>query len=194
MQQTIAGFRFSDQAGIAGILMIMQRATCGHVAVVVALFTLRAGWLAFRNLRCAVTIQYAGGRDVTVPPGTTILDASRRWGIPYASVCGGRGRCSTCRVRIGRGFDDLPHASDSERKVLHRVGVAPDVRLACQTRPLRTVEVTPLLPLHQSSVNDAVPRLDTPMTRSVALSSCSPISGISHAFRNSAHPMMWYLS
>ena len=33
------------------------------------------------------------------PVGFTILDASRTAGIPHASVCGGRGRCSTCRVR-----------------------------------------------------------------------------------------------
>ena len=35
-----------------------------------------------------------------VPKGATLLDASRIGGVPHASVCGGRGRCSTCRVRV----------------------------------------------------------------------------------------------
>lgn len=88
-------------------------------------------------------------------PGSSILDASRQSGIPHASVCGGRGRCSTCRVRVGGGFEDLPPPSEAELKVLERVGAAPNVRLACQTRPTERVEVTPLLAPQQVSVQDA---------------------------------------
>jgi adenylate cyclase len=95
--------------------------------------------------RRAVQITYPSGRVVAVPVGFTILDASRTAGIPHASVCGGRGRCSTCRVRISRGLAQLPPASEAERRVLARVGAAPDVRLACQTRPVRDVAVEPLL-------------------------------------------------
>jgi adenylate cyclase len=61
-------------------------------------------------------------------------------------VCGGRGRCSTCRVRVGAGRAGLPPPSEAEARVLARVGAAPGTRLACQTRPLADVEVTPLLP------------------------------------------------
>ncbi len=82
---------------------------------------------------------------MTTPRGFTILDASRLAGIPHASVCGGRGRCSTCRVRVSDGLADLPAPSEAERRVLARVGAAPDVRLACQTRPSRDVAVEPLL-------------------------------------------------
>jgi adenylate cyclase len=48
-------------------------------------------------------------------------------------------------VRISRGLAQLPPASEAERRVLARVGAAPDVRLACQTRPVRDVTVEPLL-------------------------------------------------
>src|SRR5438093_424145 len=95
--------------------------------------------------RRSVRITYPTGRVVTAPSGFTILDASRLAGVPHASVCGGRGRCSTCRVRVVRGLHDLPAPSEAERRVLARVGAAPDVRLACQTRPLLDVSVTPLL-------------------------------------------------
>ena len=82
---------------------------------------------------------------VTAPRGFSILDASRFAAIPHASVCGGRGRCSTCRVRIVAGLHELPAPSEAERRVLARVAAAPDVRLACQTRPIRDVAVAPLL-------------------------------------------------
>jgi adenylate cyclase len=95
--------------------------------------------------RRSVRITYPTGRVVTAPRGFTILDASRFAGIPHASVCGGRGRCSTCRVRIMDGRHDLPAPSEGERRVLARVSAAPDVRLACQTRPVRDVTVEPLL-------------------------------------------------
>src|SRR5439155_5714483 len=53
--------------------------------------------------------------------------------------------CSTCRVHVTRGLGDLPAPSEAEQRVLARAGAAPDVRLACQTHPVRDVNVTPLL-------------------------------------------------
>ncbi len=92
-----------------------------------------------------VRMSYPGGRVVTVPLGTSILEASQLNGIAHASVCGGRGRCSTCRVRIISGARALPFAKPEEKRVLRGVNAPPDVRLACQTRPLANVEVEPLL-------------------------------------------------
>ena len=102
---------------------------------------IRRLWQRRRSIR----VSYTGGRAATVPVGFTILEASRVAGIPHASVCGGRGRCSTCRVRVVHGLSDLPAAREAEQRVLARVGAAPDVRLACQTRPVRDVAVMPLL-------------------------------------------------
>ena len=95
--------------------------------------------------RRSVRVTYPSARVVAVPRGFTILEASRFGGIPHASVCGGRGRCSTCRVRVVKGLRDLPPPSEAERRVLARVAAAPDVRLACQTRPTLDVAVEPLL-------------------------------------------------
>jgi adenylate cyclase len=95
-----------------------------------------------------VRLDYGDRRSVAQPTGLTILEMSRIAGIPHASVCGGRGRCSTCRVRIG-GQDraKLPAASPEEQKVLSRVGAPANVRLACQLRPPPGhYRVTPLLP------------------------------------------------
>ncbi|MDH3233931.1 MAG: adenylate/guanylate cyclase domain-containing protein, partial [Alphaproteobacteria bacterium] len=93
-----------------------------------------------------VRIVYPGAQIVDVAKGHSVLDASRIGGVPHASVCGGRGRCSTCRIRIGKHEAPLPEAKEDERKVLSRVGAAPNVRLACQLRPdAGRIEVTPLL-------------------------------------------------
>jgi adenylate cyclase len=96
--------------------------------------------------RGLVAISYPDRRQVTITPGMTVLEASRSAGIPHASVCGGRGRCSTCRVLLGDGGTSLPAPSAEESRVLARVGAPPGVRLACQIRPHADLEVTPLLP------------------------------------------------
>jgi adenylate cyclase len=75
-----------------------------------------------------------------------VLEASQLNGIPHASVCGGRGRCSTCRIRVSRGLEAQPPASPDEAAVLARIGAVPNMRLACQLRPVADLAVAPLLP------------------------------------------------
>ncbi|GIX48545.1 MAG: adenylate/guanylate cyclase domain-containing protein [Candidatus Tectimicrobiota bacterium] len=96
--------------------------------------------------RGTVEITYPGGRRVVVPLGFSVLEASRQAGIAHASVCGGRGRCSTCRVRVTHGAQALPPPSPAEQRVLARLGVPATVRLACQLRPRQALGVVPLLP------------------------------------------------
>ena len=102
-------------------------------------------WLVERR-RGLIKIAYPGGRILRVPVGYTVLDASRRASIPHAAICGGRGRCTTCRVRVLRGVDKLPPPSASEQALLSRLHAGPSVRLACQLRPRSDTAVLPLLP------------------------------------------------
>ncbi len=97
------------------------------------------------NRRRKIAISYPAGRRAAVLPGTTVLEASRMLDYPQAAVCGGRGRCSTCRTRILQGLENLPPANRQEREVLRRIGAPPNVRLACQTRPVADVAVVPLV-------------------------------------------------
>jgi hypothetical protein len=56
-----------------------------------------------------ISIAYPG-RTVRVPRGWSVLEASRSFHLPHASMCGGRARCSTCRVQITAGDDCCPPA------------------------------------------------------------------------------------
>lgn len=109
-------------------------------------FAARFARLAWRRHTRLPRLRYPGGRQVDIVPGGTVLEASRAAGIPHASVCGGRGRCSTCRIRVGAGADSLPPPSPAESRVLARIAAGPEVRLACQVRPVADLDVTPLLP------------------------------------------------
>jgi adenylate cyclase len=87
--------------------------------------------------RGTVRLSYGNGRTIRVPKGLSVLEASLRYNVPHASVCGGRARCSTCRIRIIGDCASLPAPSNREAFVLNRVGAGSDpaIRLACQLRP-----------------------------------------------------------
>ena len=93
-----------------------------------------------------VRIVYPDGRGVRIPKGLSVLDASRRAGIPHASVCGGRARCTTCRVRVLLGSESLPSPSPAETRVLAPLGADRAVRLACQLKPMADISIWPLMP------------------------------------------------
>ena len=139
-----------DPDQIAFLYQLESRIFIGMAVAVLLTLIARAIRQYLEHRVGIVRINYPEGRTVSVAPGMTILEASQLNDIPHAAVCGGRGRCSTCRVRINGPMDNLPEASESEQKVLRRVGAAPDVRLACQTRPSEDLSVTPLLPPNAS--------------------------------------------
>ena len=77
--------------------------------------------------------------------GQSILEVLRSAGVSHAAVCGGRGRCTTCRVRVMDQNAELAKPSALEASALQRVGAGPNVRLACQLRPDCDITITPLL-------------------------------------------------
>lgn len=124
----------------------------GVLAIVAAIF----GVLAFLRLRSpTISITYAGGPTVNAAPGQTLLEVSRSNGIPHASVCGGRARCSTCRVRIEQGAENLPAPVFPESVTLAAIEAPPNVRLACQIRPQGPLTVSRLLRPANTGPSDA---------------------------------------
>ena len=116
-------------------------------AAIALVFVARGVRALVESRRGSITVSYPD-RRVRVPRGLSILEASLRFNVPHASVCGGRARCSTCRVRIVSDRGALPRPSGREAFVLARVGASanPSIRLACQLRPHTDVAVIPVLP------------------------------------------------
>jgi adenylate cyclase len=135
-----------EAAAGAAVGLITDWLQTGYLALVAAVLALRALRAALERRSLGIHIDYGGSRRVRVPRGFSILETSRWAGIPHASVCGARGRCSTCRVRITRGLDSLAPPAQAERATLDRIGAPHGVRLACQVRPRSDVGVRPLVP------------------------------------------------
>lgn len=85
--------------------------------------------------RHSVRVKYVEGPEVVAEKGMTLLEISQANGIPHTALCGGKGRCTTCRVIVEDGADALPSPSVVEARSLAAVGAPRKARLACQIRP-----------------------------------------------------------
>ncbi len=113
----------------------------GLVGVVFIVAQIRH-WLGRRH-RFRVT--YPEHLSVEATLGMSVLEVSQRAHRPHVSVCGGRARCTTCRVRVEGTDGALPPPGKLEADALARIGAPLDLRLACQLRPVADLAVDPLL-------------------------------------------------
>ncbi len=134
-----------DEAGLEQLDWLFRLFLAVYFSLFVVTLVARQLRNAWERRQGAIHVTYPSGRRIPATAGATILDVSRAAGIPHASICGGRGRCSTCRVRVMAGSEALPLPDEAEQRVLARVGAPPQVRLACQTRPTADIEIAPLL-------------------------------------------------
>ena len=88
-------------AGVERLYAISNQLQAAALALLVGVLAARPLRDLWQRRRGVVCLDYGERRIVEQPAGLTVLEMSRIAGIPHASVCGGRGRCSTCRVRIG---------------------------------------------------------------------------------------------
>ena len=95
----------------------------------------------------SIRVVYMDGAAVNVSKGSSILEASHRCKRYHESVCGGRGRCTTCRVKVISNLKDLPSPNKIEQRVIDRLDFDPSIRLACQLRPEKNIEINPLISL-----------------------------------------------
>lgn len=102
-----------------------------------------------RNLRqrqaMQIPVQYVSGPLVKASEAPTLLEVSRMHNIPHMSVCGGRGRCSTCRVLIVGDESGLFPPGETELQTLRSVGAPANVRLACQAHVRAASTIMPLV-------------------------------------------------
>jgi ferredoxin len=131
----------ADGAAMAWMREAAQYGFGALLVAIGALYLLRRG---AARVQAGLAVTYRDGPTVTASPGMTLLEVSRANGVPHASVCGGRARCFTCRVKIESGLEDLPAPTRAERVALQALEAPGNVRLACQLRPKAPVTVTVL--------------------------------------------------
>jgi uncharacterized 2Fe-2S/4Fe-4S cluster protein (DUF4445 family) len=88
-------------------------------------------------------------RTLNVPPGHSILKAAHAAGIDITATCGGRGRCTSCRVKFLDGSVPPPTIMDEVQ--LGDEQVREGYRLACQCPVAESATVQLAPPLEESS-------------------------------------------
>lgn len=96
-----------------------------------------------KNQKYTVVFQPSGRRG-KVADGTTILNTARQLGAGLESLCGGKGSCGKCKIRIEEGYFDKYGIASSVKstvtknevnaKFLNKQQIKQNYRLACQTR------------------------------------------------------------
>ena len=116
-----------------------------YLLSIMVLFGYRFYYFKIKRQNNSIKVSYPDGGVSNIFPGMNILDASLEAGIPHAHVCGGRGRCSTCRIRIDQDLTQLEPPRQNERRILRSIGAPENIRLACQAYPKIDLNVSPLL-------------------------------------------------
>ncbi len=92
----------------------------------------------------ALVVFQPSGRRGRFPKGMPVLQAARQLGVYLESVCGGRGLCGRCQIKVASGKfakygvtsspDNITPISEQETRYREAKPLADDRRLGCSTR------------------------------------------------------------
>lgn len=82
------------------------------------------------------------GRRILLPSEATLVEATRRAGLPVAGGCEGHALCGRCGLRILAGGEALTPEQPEEVRAKRANRIEPSLRLACRTRLRSDVVVT----------------------------------------------------
>src|SRR5215213_11942833 len=95
-----------------------------------------------------VTFVHPQGVSGHVEENRTLLEAAESLGFPLTHDCGGNASCTTCRVEVQSGSDNLSEIDFDEQDLLDRENLTEAFhRLGCQARV--TGDVVVRVPLHK---------------------------------------------
>ena len=82
-----------------------------------------------------VTFLHPEGKSGEVDANITLLEASQALGFSLNHDCGGNASCTTCRVEVQRGGENLSEVDFEEQDLLDREALTASWhRLGCQAR------------------------------------------------------------
>jgi uncharacterized 2Fe-2S/4Fe-4S cluster protein (DUF4445 family) len=101
----------------------------------------------------AIVVFEPEGHRIRVATGVTVLDAAKQANVAIRSECNGQGTCGKCKIIIKKP-DAASKVTKAEKKLLSRHEIKSGLRLACQTRILKSIII-------------AVPRESRPAPRRI---------------------------
>jgi len=66
------------------------------------------------------------------PSASKVIEIIHESGIDWMHACGKKGRCTTCKLIVKEGMDNLSELTDREMIFRNQGRLRPDERLACQ--------------------------------------------------------------
>lgn len=105
-------------------------------------------------------VEFVGERTVDVRADQSILEAALKSGIPHFHACGGKAKCSTCRILVLSGGDKLSSPNRKELKLKEAVKLPSSVRLACQTFVLAEPVTIDRIIKDQGEINELLIPID----------------------------------
>jgi len=89
-----------------------------------------------------VTFLHADGKSGEVEANTSLLEASKVLGCSLNHDCGGNASCTTCRVEVQLGAENLSEIDFDEQDLLDREALSESWhRLGCQAKVIGDVVV-----------------------------------------------------
>jgi 2Fe-2S ferredoxin len=88
-----------------------------------------------------ITIENLGEKEVVFNDQKTTLGALQQSGVDWMHACGGKGRCTTCKMIIISGGENLSAMTKAEIKFQTLGLLARHERLACQATPHGNVTI-----------------------------------------------------
>ena len=108
-----------------------------------------------RGRTADIVLDFIGDKLVNTNSDTPFLQASLSAGINHTHICGGRARCSTCRVLVSEGLENIRPRNEKEARLAAIKGFSPEVRLACQSRAIGDVKLKRLV-LDDDDISQAI--------------------------------------
>ncbi|MBO2011762.1 2Fe-2S iron-sulfur cluster-binding protein [Hymenobacter negativus] len=81
-----------------------------------------------------LTIENLPGAVVDVPAGANLLAALQAAGHDWMHACGAKGRCTTCRLQVCTGLENLSPLTSAELRYRTAGRLRTDERLTCQAQ------------------------------------------------------------
>ncbi|GHA69032.1 2Fe-2S iron-sulfur cluster-binding protein [Pontibacter akesuensis] len=77
-------------------------------------------------------VQNLFGLEVAVAEGQTLLKALQAQGTDWMHACGGKGRCTSCRIVVQQGLPNFSPLSAAELRYREKGRLKDNERLTCQ--------------------------------------------------------------